>query len=133
MMNITVKNLMIQIEDIKKDVLTKEEIINLLKTMEDHHLPVVESDGIIVNPESFSVEINGQKHTLPNRLFFLLHYFITNKNKNITRNQIIRDVWGTNICVEEQTVNVHIHKLRKILPKNYIKTNKRTGFRWEDN
>lgn len=132
-MNVIVLNLINEIKDIKKEVFTKDEIIKLLNEINnDARLPIVESNGITVNPESFNVEIKGEKINIPNRMFHLLHYFISNKNKNLTRNQIIRDVWGNEICVIDKTIDVHVRKLRTLLPNNYIITTKGIGYRWEE-
>ena len=132
-MNVTIEYLIDKIGNSNKNVFTKEEILNLLSTYNDYQIPVVKSDGIIINLETCIVEIDGTEHMLPKRVFNLLHYFITNKNKNLTRNQIIANVWGTEICVDEHTVVVHIHKLRKLLHKDFIITNKCFGYRWQEN
>lgn len=133
MENKLVTNLINEIEDINKDVFTKKEIITILKKLNDDvRLPIVESNGIVVDPETFTVNLEGNVMTVPNRIFHLLHYFISNKNKNLTRDQIIKNVWGTEICVVDRTIDVHICKLRNMLPQNYIENIKRIGYRWNE-
>ena len=47
--------------------------------------------------------------------FKLLLFFMTNPNRAYTRGQILDHVWGSNVYVEERTVDVHIRRLRKAL------------------
>ena len=45
----------------------------------------------------------------------LLYFFATNPNKVLSRNQLLDNVWGDNVYIEDRTVDVHIRRLRKIL------------------
>lgn len=130
-MNTIGKNIINELNEIKKDFLTKEDVIQIVsKICAENELPLVESNGVVVNPETQTITINGNEMIVTRKTFDLLYYFIINKNKNLTRNRILRDVWGSDVFVIERTVDVHVRKLRKLLPKNFIKTNKNIGYLW---
>ncbi len=64
----------------------------------------------------------------------LLEFFITHINRSYSRAQLLDHVWGTNVYLEERTVDVHIRRLRKILAvadlDHYIQTVRSHGYRF---
>ena len=64
----------------------------------------------------------------------LLEFFMTHKNRAFNRSQLLDHVWGTNVFLEERTVDVHIRRLRKILGTakldHYIQTVRSHGYRF---
>lgn len=66
--------------------------------------------------------------------FKLVYFFMTHANRVFTRTQLLDQVWGVNVVVEERTVDVHIRRLRKILEPlgvaNYIQTIRGSGYRF---
>ena len=64
----------------------------------------------------------------------LLEFFLTHKNRAFSRSQLLDHVWGTNVFLEERTVDVHIRRLRKVLEKaklaHYIQTVRSHGYRF---
>ncbi|MGA9572446.1 MAG: phosphate regulon transcriptional regulator PhoB [Lysobacterales bacterium] len=64
----------------------------------------------------------------------LLEFFMTHENRAFSRAQLLDHVWGTNVFIEERTVDVHIRRLRKILEKaqldHYIQTVRSHGYRF---
>lgn len=47
--------------------------------------------------------------------FRLMHFFMTHPDKVYSRTQLLDQVWGRSVYIEERTVDVHIRRLRKIL------------------
>src|SRR5690606_34734399 len=47
--------------------------------------------------------------------FRLLHFFMTHTERVFSRAQLLDQVWGDHVFVEERTVDVHIRRLRKAL------------------
>jgi two-component system alkaline phosphatase synthesis response regulator PhoP len=125
----TIDNFLDEIKSINKESFTKTEILNLI-TKSNKKIPTVESNGVVVDTETYVVTINDVKHNLPKKVFNLLHYLISNKNKALTRDQLLTQIWGTEILVGGRTVDVHIRKLREFLPVNYIKTTVGFGYTW---
>ena len=62
----------------------------------------------------------------------LLEFFMTHENRAFSRSQLLDHVWGTNVFLEERTVDVHIRRLRKVLEKaklaHYIQTVRSHGY-----
>lgn len=78
--------------------------------------------------------INEQEVRLGPTEFKLIHFFISHPDRVFTRSQLLDQVWGINVVVEERTVDVHIRRLRKILEPlavaNYIQTIRGSGYRF---
>ncbi len=47
--------------------------------------------------------------------FKLMHFFMTHPDKVFSRTQLLDQIWGRSVYIEERTVDVHIRRLRKIL------------------
>jgi two-component system phosphate regulon response regulator PhoB len=66
--------------------------------------------------------------------FRLLHFFMQHPERVYTRNQVLDQVWGSNVYIEERTVDVHIRRLRKALALyNYdylVQTVRGIGYRF---
>ncbi len=66
--------------------------------------------------------------------FRLMQFFMSNPDKVYSRNQLLDQVWGRNIYIDERTVDVHIRRLRKILAKyqldELIQTVRGFGYRF---
>ncbi len=63
----------------------------------------------------------------------LLQFFMTHQDRVYTRTQLLDQVWGGNVYVEERTVDVHIRRLRKALDVKHqylIQTVRGTGYRF---
>jgi two-component system phosphate regulon response regulator PhoB len=75
----------------------------------------VEIAGLRLDPVAHLVTGNGQPLTLGPTEFRLLHYFLTHPNRVFMRSQLLDEVWGDHVYIEERTVDVHIRRLRKAL------------------
>lgn len=68
-----------------------------------------------IDPVSQRVRAGDVNIDLPPTEFKLLHYFMTHEDRVFSRSQLLDQVWGQNVYVEERTVDVHIRRLRKNL------------------
>ena len=75
----------------------------------------VEVDGLRLEPASHRVTAHGKTLSLGPTEFRLLHFFITHPDRVYSRAQLLDNVWGDHVFVEERTVDVHIRRLRKAL------------------
>ena len=75
----------------------------------------VEIAGLRIDPVAHRVSGNGQALSLGPTEFRLLHYFMTHPNRVYTRTQLMDEVWGDQVIIEERTVDVHIRRLRQAL------------------
>lgn len=94
----------------------------------------VEVHGLRLDPETYRVTANGEPIEISPTEFRLLQFFITHPERVYSRTQLLDQVWGQNIYVEERTVDVHIRRLRKTLAPyhydNYIQTVRSVGYRF---
>ena len=72
----------------------------------------VEAIGLRLDPTSHRVTGNGKALDLGPTEFRLLHFFMTHPERVYTRSQLLDQVWGDDVFVEERTVDVHIRRLR---------------------
>jgi len=70
---------------------------------------------LFLDPVSQRVKIGDNALDLSPTEFKLLHYFMGHPDRVFSRSQLLDQVWGTGVYVEERTVDVHIRRLRKQL------------------
>ncbi len=75
----------------------------------------VEIAGLRLDPAAHRVSGNGHALALGPTEFRLLHYLMTHPNRVYSRSQLLDEVWGDHVFIEERTVDVHIRRLRQAL------------------
>ncbi len=93
----------------------------------------LEVDGLHLDPASHRVTIDNQPAEMGPTEYRLLQFFMTHQERVYTRSQLLDQVWGGNVYVEERTVDVHIRRLRKALGEHYeylVQTVRGTGYRF---
>ncbi|PSJ22723.1 phosphate regulon transcriptional regulatory protein PhoB [Halomonas sp. ND22Bw] len=93
----------------------------------------VQVEGLMLDPVSHRVSIDGQSLEIGPTEYRLLQFFMTHQERAYTRGQLLDQVWGGNVYVEERTVDVHIRRLRKALGEPHqqlIQTVRGTGYRF---
>ena len=70
---------------------------------------------LFLDPVSHRVKVNDEPLVLSPTEFRLLHYFMSHTDRVFSRAQLLDQVWGSQVYVEERTVDVHIRRLRKQL------------------
>ena len=95
---------------------------------------IIEIEGLRVDPVTHRVSGNGEALDLGPTEFRLLHFFMTHAERVHTRAQLLDQVWGDHVFVEERTVDVHIRRLRAALESSghdrLIQTVRGTGYRF---
>ena len=95
---------------------------------------VIEMQGLSLDPSSHRVMANDQALDMGPTEFKLLHFFMTHPERVYSREQLLNHVWGTNVYVEDRTVDVHIRRLRKALETSghdkMVQTVRGTGYRF---
>jgi two-component system phosphate regulon response regulator PhoB len=71
--------------------------------------------GLTLNPATHRVSAGGQPIELGPTEFRMLHFFLTHPERVWSRTQLLDEIWGDHVFVEERTVDVHIRRLRKAL------------------
>lgn len=86
--------------------------------------------GLIIDRSSFTVRLNDKELILPKKEFELLYFLIQNPNKVFNRDELLRNIWGTDVFVLVRTVDVHIRKIREKIGDEYITTVKGVGYKF---
>ena len=71
--------------------------------------------GLKLDPVTHRLSGNSQSLQIGPTEFRLLHFFMTHPERVFSRSQLLDQVWGDHVFVEERTVDVHIRRLRKAL------------------
>jgi len=94
----------------------------------------VEIAGLRLAPASHRVSGGGKGIELGPTEFRLLHFFMTHPERVYSRVQLLDQVWGDHVFIEERTVDVHIRRLRQALePTGHdplVETVRGTGYRF---
>jgi two-component system phosphate regulon response regulator PhoB len=95
---------------------------------------VVEVSGLKLDPASHRVTGAGAAIELGPTEFRMLHFFMTHPERVYSRAQLLDEVWGDHVFVEERTVDVHIRRLRQALEATrhdrLVETVRGTGYRF---
>lgn len=95
---------------------------------------VLQVKGLQIDTEGHRVLAHGSEIHLGPTEYKLLSFFMTHSDRVYSRGQLLDQVWGTNVYVEERTVDVHIRRLRKALEEfeldSYIQTVRSAGYRF---
>ena len=91
---------------------------------------------IIINPDSYTVMINGQDAGLVAKEFELLYFLAKNKGRVFTREQLFDQIWGYDSFGDINTVTVHIRRIRQKIEKDptqnqHIKTVWGVGYKFD--
>lgn len=125
------------------DYITKpfspRELMARIRAVMRRHIPTLANDGVTgggleLSPDSHRVTAQGQAIELGPTEFRLLHFFMTHAERVYSRTQLLDQVWGTQVFVEERTVDVHIRRLRAALEvtglDGLIQTVRGSGYRF---
>ena len=77
--------------------------------------------------------MEGREITLPKKEFELLYFLAQNPNKVFGRDELLQNIWGSDVYVLARTVDVHIRKVREKIGDEYIKTVKGVGYKFSLN
>ncbi|HSD61651.1 MAG TPA: phosphate regulon transcriptional regulator PhoB [Burkholderiales bacterium] len=93
----------------------------------------VEIGGLVLDPVTHRVSARGAAVALGPTEFRLLHFLMTHPERVHSRAQLLDQVWGDHVFVEERTVDVHIRRLRRELEPSgldaLVQTVRGSGYR----
>lgn len=124
---------------VKKPFSTKELVSRInavLRRLSDvrSSAEVVSAGKITIDSEQHRVLIEGENVDFSPTEFRLLHFLLTHPDRVFARDQLLDNVWGDQVYVEDRTVDVHIRRLRKVLEPHecddYINTVRGVGYRF---
>jgi two-component system, OmpR family, response regulator RegX3 len=89
--------------------------------LEESVAPGVEAisiGGVMLDPESHVVTVNGNVVDLPRKEFELLELLMENAGRVLTRDILMDRVWGANYFGDTKTLDVHVKRLRSRIEEN---------------
>ncbi|MCR3921584.1 MAG: response regulator transcription factor [Firmicutes bacterium] len=98
----------------------------------EEHLKI---GGLEVDFAACQVWLNDESLSLTAKEFELLQYFTLNRGRVLTREQIFSQVWGEDFFGDDNTVTVHIRRLREKIEEDpsapkLLKTVRGLGYRF---
>lgn len=95
---------------------------------------VLKADGLELDTASHRVSAGDVNLEIGPTEYRLLEFFMSHPERVYSRSQLLDRVWGSNVYVEERTVDVHIRRLRKTLEPHgcdgLIQTVRGAGYRF---
>jgi len=93
---------------------------------------LIEHAGICLDPSTQQVSFHNQPVSLTPKEYQLLHELLSPPGRVMTRDQLIQLLYGWNEEAESNTLEVHIHHLRKKFSSELIRTVRGVGYLVED-
>ena len=94
----------------------------------------IEIGKLSLDTKSQRVTASGQIVDVGPTEYRLLAFFMSHPERAYTRTQLLDQVWGGNVYIEDRTIDVHIKRLRKLLRPydcdKLIQTVRGTGYRF---
>ncbi|MGD8591275.1 MAG: phosphate regulon transcriptional regulator PhoB [Gammaproteobacteria bacterium] len=95
---------------------------------------ICQIEDLKLDASSHRVSVNDQCVEMGPTEFKLLHFLMTHPERVYSRSQLLDYVWGSNVYIEDRTVDVHIRRLRKALGDHgydrFIQTVRGAGYRF---
>jgi two-component system phosphate regulon response regulator PhoB len=108
----------------------------LRRSVGDTDGDVLEAGILKLDTVGHRVTVNNQPLDLGPTEFRLLHFFMTHEERVFSRSQLLDQVWGDHVHIEERTVDVHIRRLRRALEAHdcdkFIQTVRGEGYRFSE-
>ncbi|MDX1684703.1 MAG: response regulator transcription factor [Saprospiraceae bacterium] len=92
---------------------------------------VLKYDDMTIDQNSMGVKIGKKKVDLVKKEFQLLYLLASRPGRVYSREEILSQVWGTDVIVGDRTIDVHVRKLREKIGSDYIRTVKGVGYKFE--
>ena len=94
----------------------------------------LEAGGLKLDPVSQRITADEQPVDMGPTEYRMLAFFMSHPERAYSRTQMLDQVWGGNVYVEDRTIDVHIRRLRKALEPwgydRFIQTVRGTGYRF---
>ena len=88
---------------------------------------------LVIDRNSYTVSVKEQQVVLPKKEFELLYFLAQHPQKVFSRDDLLQNIWGSDVYVLARTVDVHIRKVREKIGEGFITTVKGVGYKFELN
>ena len=92
---------------------------------------IVKIGNLKIDREKYNVMKDDEEIILARKEFELLSLLVSRPGKVFLRNEILSQIWGTEVIVGDRTIDVHIRKIRQKLDLDCITTVKGVGYKFE--
>ncbi len=96
----------------------------------------IEIGGLSIDNLSHRITAGSTRIEIAPTEYRLLHFFMTHADRAFSRSQLLDQVWGDQVYVEERTVDVHVRRLRKALEATghdvLLQTVRGVGYRFSE-
>ena len=93
---------------------------------------ILEHKGAFLNTENNTLTFKDEKIDLTKNDYKILLCLMTNKGKVVSREELMEQLWETDVFIDENTLTVNVNRLRKKLDnvglKNFISTKFGIGY-----
>jgi two-component system, OmpR family, response regulator QseB len=100
----------------------------LARRNEGRSTPTIEHQGIVLDPASHQVTFNDENVELSQKEFEILSFLMGNIGRVVSRARLEESLYSWSSDIESNTVEVHIHYLRKKLDPAVIRTVRGVGY-----
>lgn len=98
----------------------------------ESNLDIIEYNGLKLNILTSTIEHNGKSKELTKNELKILYYLLINKEKIVSRVEIMEYLWDSSMFVNDNTLTVNItrirNKIEEIGLKDFIKTKRGQGY-----
>jgi len=110
--------------------------VNRMESIDDSEGDRLSIGSFEIDRDTYSVRVQNDDSTIaevemPKKEFDLLYFLALHPGKIYSRQDLLDNVWGTEVYVMDRTVDVHISKIREKLGSTVIETVKGVGYRFK--
>jgi two-component system alkaline phosphatase synthesis response regulator PhoP len=91
----------------------------------------IEEGDIRIDPEQYIVYYKETPISLAKKEFELLYFLASKPGRVFLRNEILNQIWGSEVIVGDRTIDVHVRKIRQKIGIDCISTVKGVGYKFE--
>lgn len=100
----------------------------LLRRSQGRTQPTITHQNLELDPAAHAVSLNNKPVELSNIEFLILHNLLESRGKVLSRQRLEESLYGWTKDIDSNTIEVHIHHLRKKLGATLIRTIRGVGY-----
>jgi len=110
------------------------ELLSRIRALLRKNEPVqIEQQGLAIDTGRMTVQKNGKSLYITPTEFKILSALIRNGNRILTRRQLLEMIWDADEqFIDDNTLSVHVSRLREKIGVEHIRTIRGVGYKWEE-
>ncbi|WP_456415013.1 response regulator transcription factor [Thiolapillus sp.] len=102
---------------------------SLIRRSQGRSSPLLEHADVVLDPAAQTVRKNGEEVELTLKEFIVLRYLLESRGRVVSRSRLEEAMYGWDVEIGSNALEVHIYNLRKKLGQQLIKTVRGSGYR----